>query len=80
VCSLGILLSPACASTGRLAEFDFRDTGLAVVTITPPHPRVLTGDSHDPDERDAQAERAAEKLAEASDREDVAGLMGERVL
>ena len=95
VCSLAILLSSACASTGRLAEFDFRDTGLAVVTVAPPHPQVFTDDSHDPDERgwlrtlfrigsemarDAQAERAAEKLAEASHRVDVAGLMGERVL
>jgi len=85
----------SCASSGRLREFDFRDRGLAVVTIAPPNPRVFTDDFIEAEDRgwfenlirfgskvarDAQAEEAGEKLARASQEVDVAGLMGDRVL
>jgi hypothetical protein len=96
--SLALAVQPAfltgCASSGRLAEFDFRGAALAVVNIAPPRPQVFTADFFDPGggwletvvrigsemARDAQAERAGEKLAEASEQVDVAGLMAERVL
>jgi hypothetical protein len=84
-----------CASTGRLGEFDFRGAGLAVVTVAPPHPQVFADDFYDPEgrgwletlfrigsevARDSQADRAREKLAEASGQVDVVGLMGDRIL
>lgn len=92
---LQLVLLAGCASSGRLAEFDYRGAALAVVTVAPPHPQVFTQDFYDQDERgwletlfrigsemarDAQAERAGEKLAEASEQVDVAGLMADRVL
>jgi len=68
---------------------------LAVVTIAPPNPRVFTDDFIEAEDRswfenlvrfgskvarDAQAEEAGEKLAQASQEVDVAGLMADRVL
>lgn len=92
---LPLVLLAGCASSGRLAEFDYRGAALAVVTVAPPHPEIFTQDFYDPDQRgwletlfrigsemarDAQAERAGEKLAQASEEVDVAGLMADRVL
>ncbi len=89
------VLLAGCATSNRLNEFDFRGAGLAVVTVAPPHPQVFTQDFYQGEEagwlrsllrigsemaRDAQAERAGEKLAEASEEVDVAGLMADRVL
>jgi len=84
-----------CASSSRLGDFDYRGASLAVVTIAPPHPQVFAEGFYDPEgrswlenlfrigsevARDSQADRAAEKLEEALDQVDVAGLMGSRVL
>jgi hypothetical protein len=89
------LFLPGCASSGRLHEFDFRGTGLAVVTIAPPRPEVFTGGLYHPENedwigtlmrvgtevaRDAQAEKARERLSQASEEVDVAALMADRVL
>ena len=88
-----LVLLAGCASSNRLNEFNFRGAGLAVVTVAPPHPQVFTQDFYGPEDRgwlrsllrigsemarDAQAERAGEKLAEASEEVDVAGLMADR--
>jgi hypothetical protein len=90
-----LVLLAGCASSNRLNEFNFRGAGLAVVTVAPPHPQVFTQDFYGPEDRgwlrsllrigsemarDAQAERAGEKLAEASEEVDVAGLMADQVL
>ena len=38
-----LALAVGCASVGRLAEYDFRGTTVAVVQELPPYPEVLTG-------------------------------------
>jgi len=41
--ALAAALLAACRGTGRLAEYDFREHTLAVRSLIPPHPQVLTG-------------------------------------
>jgi hypothetical protein len=85
----------ACASAGHLAEYDFRDRPVAVVTVAPPHPDVFTGDDFWFAEpglleavvrvaadivREAEAERARARLDSAVAVVDVAERMSARVL
>lgn len=83
-----------CASTGHLAEYDFPDGTLAVVTTAPPRPEVLTDDEWEIDDssvlaalfsvgtriaRDVSAERARARLDSATARVDVSGRIADRV-
>lgn len=92
---LPALLLGACASAGRLAEYDFRDRDLAAVTTAPPRPQVFTQDLWDPEDRswlarlvrvgseiarDVQAAKAQEKIEAAAENVDVSALMADEVL
>ncbi len=89
------LVASGCGSKHRLAEYDFRGRTLAVVTIAPPHPEVLSGadldtKSDNPLEtifrigseiaREASARRLRARLDSAATAVDVSGRMGERAL
>jgi hypothetical protein len=92
---LAVLASGACSSKQRLGQYDFRGRTLGAVTIGPAHPEVLAGLSvsrrgEDPLEtilrvstelaREAQAQLARPRLAEAATRVDVRGRIEERTL
>lgn len=89
------VLATACVSAGRLGEFDFRDRSVGVATTTPPRPQVFTSDFLTPGSegwfnellrigtgiaKEIEADEAREKLQEAVNSVDVAGLMADRVL
>jgi hypothetical protein len=89
------LTTQACASTGRLAEFEFAGETLSVVTTAPPRPDVLTEEDWDIDDssilaavvsvgsrvaREASAEKARARLDSATARVDVSALMADGVL
>ncbi len=90
-----VLLLGACASAGRLGEYDFRDRSLAAVTTTPPRPQVFTQDFWDPQDRswleralrvgseiarDVQADKAQERIEAAAENVDVSALMADELL
>lgn len=94
--ALVLLLGAAgCVSTGRLAEYDFTDRSVAVVTTTPPRPDILTSDEIDltgesvvgallrigtDAAKEYQAHHARPRLDSASTAVDVAGRLAARVL
>lgn len=93
VVALVAALPVACRGTGRLAEYDFRDRTLAVRSLIPPHPEVLTGPyfpdwSGDPVEavirtgtriaREVEASRVRARLDSAVATVDVAGRLAGR--
>jgi hypothetical protein len=84
-----------CASAGNLADYDFRDRSLGVVTLAPPHPDVFTDQVVDLDGTDlagaifrigtdllkeSEAGKARARLDSAALTVDVAGRLGRRVL
>jgi hypothetical protein len=93
--ALALLTASGCASAGHLAEYDFRDRAVGVVSVAPPHPEVFTrGDFWfvRPNlvdagvrvaaeiVREVEAERARARLDSAVVRVDVAQRMSARVL
>ena len=84
-----------CASAGNLADYDFRDRSLGVVTLAPPHPDVFTDQVVDLDGTDlagaifrigsdllkeSEAGKARARLDSAALAVDVPGRLGRRVL
>jgi hypothetical protein len=84
-----------CGSKHRLAEYDFRGRTLAVVTLAPPYPEILSGTNLDtkadsPLEkvlrvgseiaREASARRLRARLDSAATAVDVSGRLSERAL
>ena len=77
-CLIALVLSQAaCASTGRLREYDFRDRSVAVVAIVPPRPYVDTGS--DVDLTDRSAVGALLKIGTTVYRESQAGKLRARL-
>lgn len=89
------LAGSGCASAGRLAEYDFTDRSLSVVTTTPPRPEILSGDDVDLSgesvagallrigtgiAKEVQAGKARARIDSAVVSVDVAGRLADRVL
>lgn len=90
-----VLLLAGCSNKQNLGEYDFRDRTLAVVTIAPPHPEVLTDMDVDVDTsnplgsvlsagaeiaRQVSASEVRPRLDSAAMNVDVTDRMGERTL
>jgi hypothetical protein len=84
-----------CASSGKLAEYDFRDSTVGVVPLGAPRPEILTDAVLDVNVsnpiqaalrigadvvKEVEASRARTRLAAAADEADVPGRMMDRVL
>lgn len=93
--AIATLLLAACSNKQRLGEYDYRGRSLALVTIAPPHPEVLTGMDVDVDTdnpvasliragaeiaREASVANARTRLDSAAAAVDVGDRMGDRVL
>ena len=90
-----LLAAGGCASAGHLAEYDFQDRAVGVVTVAPPHPDVFTDEDFWVGGgslfevavrvaagivREAEADRARARLDSAVAVVDVAERMSARVL
>jgi hypothetical protein len=91
---LGASLSQACSTTGRLAEYDFRDRSLAAVTLAPPKAEIFSNQNWSAKGawweqairlgtevvKERSAEEVRERLEEAAATVDVASLISGQVL
>lgn len=92
---VGVTVLAGCGASNRLAQYDFHDHTLAVVTHLPPRPSVATGGDFWVDTRDpvgsffragsalvkeVQAERARARLDSAMYLVDIAGRVADRTL
>jgi hypothetical protein len=90
-----LLVGPGCASPGKLAEYEFRDRTVGVVSLGSPRPEVLTDAILDVNfsnplqaalrigadvVKEVEASRARTRLDSASVEADVSGRMMHRVL
>jgi hypothetical protein len=93
--ALVTLATSGCASAGKLAEYDFRDRTVGVVSLGSPRPEILTDAVLDLDfsnplkaalrigadvVKEVEASRARKRLDEAASQVDVSGRMTDRVL
>ena len=93
--ALAFLVVAGCGTSNHLADYDFRDRTVAVVSNIPPYPEVETGDFIDLDRKnllatiahagsavvkETQAHKARKRLDEAMHDVDVSQLIADRVL
>jgi hypothetical protein len=93
--ALVLIAGSGCASAGKLAEYDFRDRSVGVISLGEPRPEILTDAVLDVDfsnplraalrigadvVKEVQASRARTRLDAAAAETDVSGRMMDRVL
>ena len=93
--ALAFLVVAGCGTSNHLADYDFRDRTVAVVSNIPPYPEVETGDFIDLDRKnllatiahagsavvkETQAHKARKRLDEAMHDVDVSQRIADRVL